>query len=144
MSRRARTLAGPALLLVAAALLVACGDSSDSTSSSSGTTATDTVESDLKTELDDATQSCLDAAEKISNSTARSAAKAACDQLESSLAGDITQAADEAKGNVSEALKNLAADCRKTASNLPAGGNVAGSFCDAISASADSVSSSGG
>lgn len=143
MSRRFRLIAGPALLVIVATLIAGCGSSSDTSSTSSSTSTTNTVEGDLQAKLDDATQSCMDAAGQISNSTAQSAAKAACDQLNSSLAKDITSAADQAKGNLSKALDNLAADCRKSASNLPAGQDVANSFCDAISASSSSVSGSG-
>ncbi|MFN8150221.1 MAG: hypothetical protein U0R24_03705 [Solirubrobacterales bacterium] len=143
MSRRIGLFAGAAL--VAAALVAGCGGSDDSTATSStpatdGTATTDTIESDLQARLDDAAQSCTDAAGQISNSTLKGAAEAACDQLKSSLADDIASAADDAKGNASAALDNLAADCREAAGNLPAGGDIASSFCDAISASSDSVS----
>jgi hypothetical protein len=135
------------LLVLVIALIAGCGDSDDT-----GTTATDTatttgtsstIESELQSKLDDATQSCKEAAGKLSNSTAQGAAEAACEQLNSSLSKDIASAADEAKGNLGQALDDLAADCRKSAADLPAGQDVAGSFCDAISASAGSVSGSG-
>lgn len=146
MSRRIELIAGAALMLIAAALFAGCGSSDDSTATSSTpttqSTSTDagTVESDLQARLDDAAQSCTDAAGEISNSTLKGAAEAACDQLKSSLADDIASATDDAKGNAGAALDNLAADCREAAGNLPAGGDIASSFCDAISASSDSVS----
>lgn len=143
MSRRLRLIAGPLLLVGLAALLAGCGGSSDTTPTSSDTSTTSTIEGDLQAKLDDAKQSCLDAAGKISNSTAQSAAQAACEQLSSSLAKDITSAAEQAKGNLSKALDNLASDCREAAKGLPGGGGVASSFCDAISASSGSVSGNG-
>ncbi len=59
------------------------------------------------------------------------------------MIGPAQRAADEAKGDLGEALDNLAADCRKAAAKLPAGQDVANSFCDAISASAGSVPGDG-
>lgn len=50
----------------------------------------------------------------------------------------MRSAADQAKGDLSKALDNLASDCQKSASKLQAGQAVASSFCDAISASAGS------
>ncbi len=138
----------PALLVAAAmalfpvvALSAGCGGSDDT--GATATTAPSTIEGDLQASLADATEACKQAAGQISNSTAQDAAEKACDQLNSSLSEDIASAADEAKGNVGEALDNLASDCKQAAGNLPGGGNVANSFCEAISASAGSVSGSG-
>lgn len=147
MSGRARLAAGPAALLVAAALLAGCGGSDDTgttaTDTSATTGTTSTIEGDLQAKLDDATQSCKDTAAQIGNATLQSAAEAACDQLSSSLAQDIASSADQAKGNLGEALDNLAADCHKQAQSLSVGQDVVGSFCDALSSSAGSVSGSG-
>ena len=138
--RRFPQVAALAFVLLAAAMLAACGSSSD-TSSTSSTSTTNTVESQLQAKLDDATQACTDAAGQLSNSTVQSAGQAACDQLNSSLANDIASAADSAKGDVSEALDNLAKQCSQSVSSLPTGAqDVANSFCDSISASAGSVS----
>lgn len=146
MSARARLAAGSVLLLVAAALLAGCGSSSDTSTTAADTASTattTTIEGDLQAKLDDATQSCKDAAGKIANATLQSAALSACDQLSSSLAQEIASAADQAKGNLSQALDNLAADCRKRAQSLSVGQGVVGSFCDALSASSGSVTTGG-
>lgn len=150
MRRGARLAAGSALLLVAA-LLAACGSSSETSPtgadatplSTTSTTAASTIEGDLQAKLDDATQSCRDAAAKIGNATLQSAADTACDQLSSSLADEVASAADQARGNLGEALDDLAADCRKQAESLSVGQGVVGSFCDALSASSGSVSDGG-
>lgn len=144
MTRRGLA-AGPAVLLAAAALAAGCGGSSDTspTAADTASATTSTVEGDLQARLDEATQSCKDAAAKLGNATLQSAAESACDQLSSSLAQEIASSADQARGNLGKALDNLAADCRKQAQGLPAGQDVVGAFCDALSASSGSVSGEG-
>lgn len=131
----------PAILLLVTVLIAGCGGSSDNntTDSSSSTTS---VESELQSKLADATSSCIDAATKISNPTLQSAAKAACNQLNSELGKNITSASDSANGNLSKGLDNLASKCKQKVQGLPAGQDVANSFCSSISASSDAVSPS--
>lgn len=144
MRRPVERIGAVVALTAVAALIAGCGGSDNTgATATTATTAPNTVESQLQTSLADATDACKQAAGQISNSTAQSAAEKACEQLNSSLSQDISSAAEEAKGDVGEALNNLAADCRKAAGNLPTAGNVADSFCEAISASAGSVSGSG-
>jgi hypothetical protein len=144
INRRAgrRSVLGVMVLAACAVLAGGCGSSDETSSSTSSTSTTATVESQLQAKLDDATQSCTEAAGQISNATLRDAATSACQQLNSDISKDIAKAADSAKGDLSKALDNLAADCRKSASKLAAGKDVAGSFCDAISSASSSVSSS--
>ena len=134
----ARLITGPTILLIAAAMFVGCGSSSDD-SSTEGSTSTTDVESTLQSKLADASSACNDAAASISNSTLQSAAKAACSQLDTELAKEITSASDSAKGNLSDALDNLASDCKEKVSGLKAIEGVADSFCSAIAASSDAV-----
>lgn len=136
-----RFVTGSAALLLVAALIAGCGSSSND-SSTDGSSSTTSVESELQSKLADASSSCNDAAASISNSTLQSAAKAACDQLNTELAKDITNASDSAKGNLSEALDNLASECDQTVSSLPVGQDVANSFCSSISASSGAASPS--
>ena len=137
-----RLIAGAGLLTFFAVLVAGCGSSSDTSTTTSSTSTPDTVESQLQAKLDDAATACTDAAGQISNTTLQDAANSACQQLSSDISKDIAKAADSARGDLSKALDNLAADCQKSASKLSAGQDIASSFCDAISASASSVSSS--
>ncbi|MGB0120109.1 MAG: hypothetical protein WBP55_04045 [Solirubrobacterales bacterium] len=128
-------------LVLVAVVIAGCGGSSDS-SSDDDASSTTTVESELQSKLTEVTGTCTDSAESISNSTLQSAAKAACEQLNTELAKDITSASDSAKGNLSDALSTMASDCKDKVSGLPAGQDIANSFCSSLSASSDAVSSS--
>ncbi len=114
--------------------LAGCGDddADTDTGGEATTTTTGLVEEELQTALDDALESCRSGADQISNDTLSNAAAAACDQLDTDLSRQLADAASKAKGDVNDALANLASECRKGAAQLSAGKDTALQLCNEL------------